>query len=544
LSERLTDLVRKDEFTISVNNDQQLEFPVETNFRVNLEPLTNAVIPPFAIVREISLGIPQSFPNPIKKQVPHTDYRILRKLSETNFQKSDNFQRTFVTSEFTHCKDLSSSGKKIFHMASTVNNSGTDSRNESTAKPDVASLIMPMMMELKGNRNASTRKKKAVVKNQATSFCYEVLLQAVDRLVVLSDMRGFYSRVTCYAISSCNAYITTLIVDHKDGKIRRHIDITRIAHENINKLWIIQTQYAIAYPKYYVFDDATAIIDALLDFKIQWNVCRVSCVALSSSRVYFVTIPDKNGNLALHSPDFAMKINFNMTRFDNEVKALQDIAAQYEYCNYNHYALAFYRRSDDGTSTKEVLKSESGAAYFTGLIQRQSPILLPGRNSSVEMEPTTSSIQAATATTWYLTCQQGDRTQPAGVLFLHVGEHSPSRRSDPEAMSAEKIQGDLIFCCLKTLAAGWFQADMRTDNVLYFKHLEKWFIIDYDLAVKAKAGDAMVKLKVGSSQARACGGTVEMLMRSRAVGDEMTVKWTITTEFEMLLKLCAAIPRN
>ena len=134
MSERLTDLVRKDEFTISVNNDQQLEFPVETNFRVNLEPLTNAVIPPFAIVREISLGIPKSFPNPLKKQVPHTDYRILRKLSETNFQKSDNFQRTFVTSEFTHCKDLSSSGKKIFHMASTVNNSGTDSRNESTAK--------------------------------------------------------------------------------------------------------------------------------------------------------------------------------------------------------------------------------------------------------------------------------------------------------------------------------------------------------------------------------------------------------------------------
>mmetsp|Transcript_16255 Transcript_16255/g.23694 ORF Transcript_16255/g.23694 Transcript_16255/m.23694 type:complete len:626 (+) Transcript_16255:43-1920(+) len=532
LSERLTELARKDEFTVSINR-VDLVFPIEKHHRVNLAPLKNAAVLSYGQAKRGSLGIPSSFRDPTVKEVPTTNYHLLQTNSESAFQKSHAFQSTFIACPHTHCMELSSSGKKIFHMPSAVDKCGRSASNDNTAKPDVAGLIMPKMMELKTD---GTAPKKPASKSKPKSCCYDVLLQAVDRLVVGSDIRGYYCRFTCDAISSCNAYITSLTVD-ADGK--RHIDISRISHNDINKLWVVQTQYAIAHPEYYVSEDATAIIDALLAFNIQWNVCRVSRVASSSSRVYFVTLPDEDGQLPLHKkPAFAMKINPNMPRFDNEVRALRDIAAQYKRVGLEHYALAYYRRSAGETPSNGKLDSQSSDGdYFAELVRSQTPIPLPDRGG-VDKLPSQSTPKA-TKTTWYLHCR-GNRKRSVGVLFLHVGVHEPRKARH---CSAKRIQRDLLDCFVQVTQAGWLQTDVRTDNILYFNRLQRWCIIDYDLAVCTRDGDTKVTLKPGSARANACGGRLEMLLCTSS-GGEVTVDWTIVTEMVMLIKFCVQIGVN
>ena len=523
LAERLTELVNKHEFSISINNST-LVFPADLRHRVNLNPLAKAKILSYDITKQISLGIPALFNDPNDNEVPITDYSLLQTMSESKFQVSDEYQTSFVASPHTHCMDLSASGKKIFHIASAVNRSGTSASNDNTAKPDVVGLILPKMKEIKTDKSAQ---KGPASKYKPTSCCFEVVLQAVDRVVVESDMKAYYTRFTCDAITSRNAYIISLTVG-TEGE--RHIDITRISHSDINKLWIVQTRYAIACPDYYVSEDATVIVDALLAFKIQWNVCRVSRVAQSSSRVYFVTLPDKDGHLPLHHPAFAIKINFSMPRFNNELRALQDIAQQHKNAGCEHYALAYYRRVNNRTSTSGNLVSHLPVHYLTELIQKQTSISLPGRRGIVRAAAT--SLPDVTQTTWYLHCM-GDRHRPAGVLFLHVGTQNTHK---PKHSSAARIQSGLIFSFEQALLAGWLQTDMRTDNILYFRRLKRWCIIDYDLAVRIN--DSKVTLTPGSARASACGGSVEKLLLSKRDGGDVTVDWTPTTEMTMLIKLC------
>jgi hypothetical protein len=43
---------------------------------------------------------------------------------------------------------------------------------------------------------------------------------------------------------------------------------THISQSDINMLWILQTQYAISCPEYCMSEDAAAIMDARVAFKI------------------------------------------------------------------------------------------------------------------------------------------------------------------------------------------------------------------------------------------------------------------------------------
>ena len=518
LAERLTELSNKHNYTFSVNNNR-LDFSTDDPLhRVDLTALRKAIVSSYDTAKHVSLGIPESFNDP--QEVPETDYSLLQSMSKSKFQQSAAYQKNFIGNKYTHCMDLSASGKMIFHMASTVNKSGTSTSNDNMAKPDVAGLILPKMKEIKTDQLAPTR--------VPTSCCYEVILQSVDRVVALSDIKAYYIRFTCDAITSCNAYIVSLTVS-SEGE--RHIDITRISHTDINKLWIVQTQYAIDNPNYYVSEDATAIVDALLAFNIQWNVCRVSRVAHSSSRVYFVTLPNKKGDILLHHPAFAIKINFNMPRFDNELNALKAITQQHKSAGYEHYALAYYRRKDAQKGTHSgTLDSPSSQHYLTELIQNQTEISLSGRLGIVQASA--RSLPHATQTTWYLHCM-GDRKRPVGVLFLHAGSQIPKK---PRHSSVARIQNGLIISFEQALNAGWLQTDIRTDNILYFSRLKRWCIIDYDLAVHID--NSQVTLTAGSARAKACGGRVGRELSSTEDGDDLTIVWTPIMEMEMLIKLC------
>jgi hypothetical protein len=95
---------------------------------------------------------------------------------------------------------MSSSGEKMFHMSSSVDRSDTSATNDNTAKPDIVGLIMPKLMEFKTDQSTG---------ENPTEVCYEVLLQAVNRLLVLSDINVYYNRFTCDAITSYFAFIVS-----------------------------------------------------------------------------------------------------------------------------------------------------------------------------------------------------------------------------------------------------------------------------------------------------------------------------------------------
>ena len=256
---------------------------------------------------------------------PATDFTRLIGCGETAFQASEHFQETFIKSFYTQAVDLHTTGRKLYPMTSTTNEMGEGVIN-SSAKPDVASLVIALILELKSDE----------LEGPLAAADFEVILQGIDRLIALIQVKGYLSRCFAIVVSPRSAHVLQLrrreellpgasAIDKYLG-----IDIVRINLTDVSHAWCLLTNIGIAHPEAFLSRDGQALEMALKAHDIQLQNCRVSLVRYSPAcAVYFVTRCDEKGVFPLNAPDLAVKINRRMESFDLETKAHCRIAHEY-----------------------------------------------------------------------------------------------------------------------------------------------------------------------------------------------------------------------
>jgi hypothetical protein len=196
-----------------------------------------------------------------------------------------------------------------------------------TARPDGTSTVMPMDIEIKTDQSKT---------DELATINYEVLMQAVERINMRMYIQGYLKMAFAFAVSSQSAWY--LVVERSEPLKKPKMWIDRIAHSDVNKLWMYLTKIAEQQPNFFFSDDGVKICSSLQKLGIVPYGCQVRALAELQSVVYGITVPHEyipgNGNtfvgVAIGGKDttYAMKIISNDEIYETKSKALQKIATK------------------------------------------------------------------------------------------------------------------------------------------------------------------------------------------------------------------------
>lgn len=271
----------------------------------------------------------------------------MRNESELSFQESNLFQTDFVNNKMIQAVHLHSIGQQqgLYYKRSSVGQTGNDQFTRN-ARPDVASLVLPMILELKSDKGED-----GTITTTATAD-FEVLLQSIERLQILVDVKGYLTRAFCFAVTSRNAYLVSYQRDEECfGSTDRNqpyetFNILKLFRSDICKIWCLLTNTALKYPSFFMSKDAVALQTTLDAVGVHIHNTRVCLASCGTSNVYFVTTCDNAGHLPLNSPTLAIKINRDLQRHAVEVEAQKRISAVYSNEGKQYYMLGCCTLSD------------------------------------------------------------------------------------------------------------------------------------------------------------------------------------------------------
>ena len=445
--------------------------------------------------------------------------------SESEFQNSHQFQTDFVNNKLIQAVDLHSNGKGLFYMRSSIGQSGKEQFTRN-ARPDVASLVLPMILQLKFDGGT----------DGTTVADFDVLLESLQRLQTLVDVKGFLTRAFCFAVSSRNAYLVSYQRDEEYfGSIDRTrpyqtFNILKLDRKDICKVWCLLTNTALQYPSFFMSKDAMALQTTLDAIKVPMQDTRVCLASCGTSNVYFVTTYDIAGHLPLDSPTLAIKINRNLLRHAMEVKAQKRIAAVYLDEGKQYYVLGCCTLSDHlGTLVYDQIET----------LPVQYPVvqLDKGLKETISTLSLSDDVSNVSKPSWYRKCS--GKQVAFGALVMH-----PGRTEAPIDSTQSQFEKDLRESFAMVSKAKVWHTDYRSSNLMYFPSsssccFDKWSIIDFDLSVcyDDSTENASVVLTKGSPRGRVYEGASKLLLDNARDGDKVVIPWNNAEELTMFVAM-------
>ena len=446
--------------------------------------------------------------------------------SESEFENSHQFQTDFVNNKMIQAVDLYSDEQGLFLKRSSIGQSGRE-------RPDVASLVLPMFLELKSDGGM----------DGTTVADFDVLLQSLQRLQTLVDVKGFLTRAFCFAVSSRNAYVVSYQRDEECfGSIDRFrpyqtFNILKLDRKDICKVWCLLTNTALQYPSFFMSKDAMALQTTLDAIKVPMQNTRVCLASSGTSNVYFVTTYDIAGHLPLDSPTLAIKINRNLLRHAMEVKAQKRIAAVYLDEGKHYYVLGCCTLSDH----LETLVYDQ-----IGTLPVQYPVVQvdKGLKETISTLSLRDDVSNVSKPSWYRNCP--GKQMAFGALVMH-----PGRTEAPIDTTQSQFEKDLRESFAMVSKAKVWHTDYRSSNLMFFPSsssccFDKWSIIDFDLSVcyDDSTENANVVLTKGSPRGRVYEGASKLLLDNARDGDKVIIPWNNAEDLTMFVAMIFRIRYN
>ena len=459
--------------------------------------------------------------------------------SEIEFQESDFFQTTFVNNKMIQAVDLHCKGQQGLYYKRSSDGQTSKELFTRNVRPDVASLVLPMILELKSDKdmNGST----------TTAADFEVLLQSLQRLQILVDVKGYLTRAFCFAISSRNAYLISYQRDEECfGSTDRYqpyqtFNILKLCRGDICKVWCLLTNTALRYPSFFISKDAVALQTTLDAVGVSMQNTRVCLASCGTSNVYFVTTCDNAGRIPLNSPTLAIKINRNLHRHALEVEAQKRIAAVYISEGKQYYVLGCCTLSDHlGTLVYDEIEKIPVQCIVHQLDQGLQETV---SSLSLSDDDDASNVSKPS---WFKKCP-GDQLA-FGAIVMHPGR---TTGAPVDTTTLSQLEKDLRDSFAMVSKAKVWHTDYRSSNLMYFPSsssccFDKWIIIDFDLSVchNDSADDVSVVLTKGSPRGRVYEGASKLLLDNARDGDQVTIPWNNAEELAMLVAMIFRIRAN
>lgn len=214
----------------------------------------------------------------------------LTRFGEHEFQKGP-LKDTFFDIKWARAYDLSTSNSSIsgpfFKPAQSV---GDASVAHLSAKPDATSLAAPMDLEIKSDQSSGP----------LANVDWEVLDQAVERVLMRLRMAGFLSYAAAFAVTGRSAWCVVGTREFGSqagarGRTRefQNLYVRRIKHANVSQLWGAVTRSVTREPCPFLTADGPLLLRSLRAAGLAPWACRVKWIASSMSNVYGITPPER-----------------------------------------------------------------------------------------------------------------------------------------------------------------------------------------------------------------------------------------------------------
>lgn len=432
------------------------------------------------------------------------DFSQLQLKTESAFQ-TDDFQKGFFNLSEAKALDLHSSNQGTPFFLPCQQSADSQRVYYRDGKPDGVSTATPMEIEIKtsikNNSDAAQGKVAHGEGGKPGAVCWEVLLQAIERVVVRMNLSGYVRNAVAFAVSDKSAWVVIGNRSIPDGlRVDTHpfsVAIERIEYSDVSKIWMAVTQKAASGPLF--IQDGAEICHVLRCLDIEAANCRVRWIGSSMSTVYKISVgkPMKKADtmtfgIDVASSGYALKIVRDETAFKAECQALVRLSKKFS----DFYALALVRK--DGQVTK----------LFDG--ESTTPSTLFSQFENVWWRETVS-------------CDDDF----AGAIFMQLGLMWDGKNSE-----------DVVDGVMTALAighqAGVYHCDLREANIASFNG--QFRPIDYSLSVLASAPTIECS-EITGEQKKNVGARV----RGCIENGEESIVWTKRDDYEMVVKLFAGM---
>ena len=244
-----------------------------------------------------------------------------------------------------------------------------------SAKPDGTSLAAPMDLEIKSDTRSG----------RLAEVDWDVLNQAVERVVMRLRMAGFLSYAVAFAVTGRSAWCVVGERRFQSGREIMQLNLCRITYRYVSLLWGAVTRRAAREPYFFLTADGPLLLRSLGAAGLEPWACRVKWLASSMSNVYGITLPQqfKLGKKMCRGIDclpasvtFVVKAvrGDNANLFAREVSALQKMAdAPHEF---KFYALGSFPGDEESSRQFNLFRGLGRVrSFICSLVVR--PLLIP-----------------------------------------------------------------------------------------------------------------------------------------------------------------------
>lgn len=366
-----------------------------------------------------------------------------------------------------------------------------------TAKPDVVSTVLPMIMEFKTSSTSDTQ-----VPQEKE---WEVLIQCMDRLLAQTAVFGYLSRFIAFAFTNRASWV--LMYSHlpsgSASALRETIQIAGVHRAHVAELWgHISCFVAKTKPKYHLIDEAPLIFKALRALQLDLMSTRVVLAGQSMHKVFRVKCA-KGKTIGVIDYDFALKVILDDDSYARESVICEEM----------------HKRTQAALSKPDFYVNGCIPAGGAENIWRQvtgTDIVQAFRNMKIDYA----------SSSWWdyadIGCLAG------GALYMDYG--IPWDDVDDNHSKAEVDSIRLaVYRCLHLLHDSerpLVHRDIRKSNLLQIRG--KWHLIDFGEA--GNAGE-LIKLEPGGRLDRVGPHVREYRLTQ---GEQCLFPWHISDDWEMI----------
>eukprot|EP01041_Mallomonas_annulata_P007731 gene7731-15809_t len=385
-----------------------------------------------------------------------------------------------------------------------------------TSKPDLISTALPMLLECKSEIRVN--------KERLITTDIDAIHQGLDRIWTHLTFSAALSKIVVFVTTGYFSWCLVFLREIRifDQSISESLDIVSISPEQLDFLWQDITAMAVKYgKKYYLTPDGPMLYRSLKELGLPCTHCRINYSAGRKSKVYTITLTDKNLEVSSVNPTWAIKIVRDDSNFFRESKTLEKINSQWDHTGTNKtfYALGAL---DCKLTPNRSWMSERLLVNVTQVMKTISKkkrkfadMMADGCWWSTLSEVIGEECEG----------EEECKGEGGGAIFMKVGQRTLNQTySNPQQILS--IVGDEIFTSLQAIhASNILHCDIRPCNIMKFD--DGWQIIDFDLSCKK---GKKIKLIPDTGQFKYCPEDAKAL----SVGEK--VVWSKQYDNRMLLK--------
>eukprot|EP01041_Mallomonas_annulata_P000833 gene833-1623_t len=385
----------------------------------------------------------------------------------------------------------------------------------STPTPHLTSTALPMILKLKYKSSYIKSSSSSYIKSSSSSrLSVDDLVQADEEAIYQGLDRIWAQLSFSVALSKIIVFVSTghftwcMVFLRKQNTysktIRESIDIVIITPHQLDSLWQDITAKAVEYgQEYYLTPDGSMLYRSLNSLGLPFIYCRIKYISGCKSKVYAITVPNKNQQVSSTTPTWAVKIVHDDEAFRREAYALEQIHSKWNPTvqKRQFYALGVWHNNThpnpdnrSRSQQQDVVDWKSKALTSNSIEEEEDSYWWNSVGNATGGDGNGSGGEDGSG---------GGEDGSGGVIFMRVG----IRSLDKIIYTERATPMNQVMKSLHVIhSANIFHCDIRPWNIMEFA--DGWQVIDFDLS--CVPGEE-VELTPGSSQYEHRPDDVKML---------------------------------